>query len=287
MSHRIPSRRIPAFVLPCFVVVLALATAFVARADAPRRPAPAPRQPAAPVVPQVTVVKVDGTTVRGQLTASDPDSVTVTPPAKAGSADAPEPVVVSWKDVRSVSNGFTQAKALVQWKQAHHDQLCETCHGDRTVLCPTCKGTAHDPAASKDCPTCHGELLVDCKGPRCDHGKVPCPNHCLQLTEGRWITKEDGLKWRTFPLGRGYFSFSEHHLGHMITIDRKAGTVTDTGVCPVCNGVTKVDCPVCHGQGKTPCPTCVARKDAPACPAHCDQGHTKCPTCDGTGLKKV
>ena len=247
--------------------------------------------------PIVTVTKADGTTVRGTVTVSEPDSIIVTPPAPrpvvarpgrpvAAPAEPAAPVVVPWSEIKSVSNGLTQANAFSQWKLTHHDLLCPTCHGERTVLCPTCKGTTHDPASGKDCPTCHGELLVDCKDPRCDNGQVPCPNHCLQLTEGKWVTREDGLKWRSFPIGNAVASFSEHHLGHVITIDRKAGTANDTGVCPVCNGTTKADCPLCHGVGKVPCATCVNRKDAPACPAHCDHGRVKCADCDGTGVKK-
>jgi hypothetical protein len=265
MSPHAHARRAVVFVL---IAILGATTAWVAvAATPPRHAALTPRPPA---VPLVTVLKTDGTRIRGELTASDPDFVTVTPAAQPGhAADAPaDPVTVAWKEIRSLSNGLTQAKAFTQWKQAHHDQLCETCHGDRTVLCPTCKGTGHDPASSKDCPTCHGELLVECKGPRCDHGKVPCPNHCLQLTEGRWVTRPDGLKWRSFPLGRGVFSYSEHHLGHIIKIDRKAMAVTDTGVCPVCNGETKVDCPVCHGPRGTTHPRAPPRAttDAPNVP---------------------
>jgi hypothetical protein len=296
MSQVCRSRFFRVAVLPVVAWLLVLATA-VTYGAAPRRtpvrqPVQRQQQPAAPAVPIVIAYKTDGTSVRGQVTAVDPDGVTLTPPAKPGVGGAtpesePSPVTVAWKDIRSMSNGLTQAKAIVQWKQAHHEQLCETCHGDRTVPCPTCKGTMHDPASGKDCPTCHGELLVDCKAPKCDHGKVPCPNHCLQLTEGQWVKRDDGLKWRTFPMGHAWFSFSEHHLGHIITVDRKAGTVTDTGVCPVCNGTTKADCAVCHGLGRVPCATCSARTDVPACPAHCEQGRVKCPTCEGTGLKKA
>jgi hypothetical protein len=275
--------------ISCASLLVALLAAVAIAADRPvlRRTAPAPKPPAAPAVPLVTIVKTDGTTVRGQITASDPDSVTVTPAAKPNVAEAPEPVAVPWKDVKSVSNGFNQSKAHAQWKRDRHAELCDTCHGDRTTLCSTCKGTTHDPASGKDCPKCRGELLVECKTPRCEEGQIPCTNHCLQLTEGRWETREDGKKWRSFPVGRGYHSFSEGHLGNVIQIDRKEGTARDVGPCPVCHAKTKIICPACRGMSRTPCATCAARKDAAPCPAGCDAGRTPCVPCAGSGLKKA
>jgi hypothetical protein len=251
---------------------------------------------AAPTTPDgkaiVTVAKTDGSSVRGTITASDPDNVTLQPLAKVGKpttapAAEPEPVVIAWHDIKNVSNGLTQRKALDAWKIEHSASLCPTCRGERTVYCPTCKGTGHDPASGKDCKQCKGELLIDCKTPHCDHGQIPCPAKCLQRGVGNWYKKPDGTWWRRFPVGNGFAEYSEHHIGHTIALDPKTGFPNDTGTCPVCNGTTKIDDPACHGSGKTPCPTCVARKDAPPCPDHCDHGRVKCPECKGGGLKSA
>lgn len=264
------------FLRTFFVPLFLLTTLALAATDAPVHSKPAPI---------VTIIKSDGTMVRGHLASSDPDQVTLQPTPTAKEAD-PAPVSVPWKDIKAVSSGLTRAKALAQWKIEHHDDLCPTCHGDRTVACSTCKGTGKDPAARKDCPTCHGELLIDCKTPREKDGKIPCPNHCLQFTEGQW-GKQGDLRVRYYHFPHGSAWISEHHLGHMMVIDPKLGTITDNGVCPVCNGTTVIPDPVCEGTGKMPCPTCVHDKSAPACPAHCDNGRVVCPTCGGTGLKKT
>ena len=239
--------------------------------------------PRTPVVPLVTVVKLDGTSVRGSIVTVDPDQVTLTPAPKTGpAATAPsENLVIEWKEIKSVSNGMTAAKALAAWKETHGTELCGSCHGERTLACATCKGTAHDPASGKDCKTCKGELLVDCKAPKCKEGKIPCPKPCLKLSEGRWYTK-DGKRWRDFPIpGKGTYSISEGHLGQLI--DTKNGGHGE--MCPTCGGKSVADCATCKGFGKIPCATCTSRKDAAACPANCDHGRTKCETCKGTGLK--
>lgn len=244
--------------------------------------AAAPPQPKTPVVPMVTVVKTDGTSVRGQLVSADPDKVVVKPAAKLGvkSATAPSDVELTWKDIKTVSNGLTYAKALAAWKQEHLADLCEQCHGERTMLCPTCKGTMHDPASGKDCKTCKGELLVDCKAPKCKEGKTPCPAPCIKLTEGRWYMK-DGKKWRDFHFAGGLnASVSEGHAGQVFDANGQLA-----GECPTCGGKTVIDCPTCKGIGKVPCPTCSARKDAPPCPDKCDHGRVTCDKCKGTGLK--
>ncbi len=240
-------------------------------------------QPARPVI----VTLLDHTVIRGRLISVDRDAVKVEPYPHLGNPHATgEPMTIPWKTIRFVSGGLTQAKALAQWKQEHRGDLCPTCKGDGTIACPTCKGTGAIPPPARTARLARAALLVDCKTPHCDHGKIPCPNHCLQLTEGHWIMK-DGLHWRVFRLRNGGgMMFSEHHLGHIIVVDNQKGTVTDAGVCPVCNGTTKIDDPVCHGTGKIPCPTCSAATDSPACPAHCDHGRITCPTCGGTGLKK-
>ena len=278
MMHR-------ATAIALMVAVLAISSMVVAQRATLRervvRPNPRVTQPA---VPLVTIFKLDKTSVRGTVVGVDPDAVTIEPAAKPGSAENPAPVVVPWTEIRAVSSGLTQAKAVAQWKQANRDKLCETCRGERTVYCDTCKGTTHDPAAGKDCPTCEGELLVDCKTPRCAEGRIPCPNRCLKLTEGRWVTRDDGKRWRSFPTRNGVYSFSESHVGNLIQT-QKDGSVQDVGQCPTCGGVTKIDCTSCQGLGQTPCGACTARKDAAACPGSCEAGRVKCNACNGSGLK--
>jgi hypothetical protein len=236
-------------------------------------------------LPIVSVTQSDGSVIRGRLSASDPDGLTIQPLPKTGQP-APEQVIIPWKQIKHVSNGLTQAKALAQWKEQHVGELCETCHGDRTVVCTTCKGTGRDPAARKDCPTCHGEMEVVCKAPHCKEGKIPCPGHCIKRSEGKWVQK-DGKTVRYFHSGKITYWVSEAHVGEVIELNRKTGQLERKGKCPICGGTTVIDCPVCHGMGKVPCPTCQAATEAPACPAHCDQGRIPCPTCDGTGLKKA
>jgi hypothetical protein len=228
--------------------------------------------------PIVTVTKNDGSIVRGKLTAAGPGSITVEGAGVAATA----PVQIAWRDIKTVSNGLTQAKALSQFKTEHADQLCETCHGSTTLLCATCKGTAHDPASGKDCKTCGGELLVTCKAPKCKEGKIPCTDKCLKLSEGNWTTR-DGLRVRTYKFKNGDAWISENHLGHIMVFED--GAIHDKGVCPTCGGTTTLTCPTCGGTSKVPCATCLARKEAPPCPAKCDKGHETCKACNGTGLK--
>jgi hypothetical protein len=190
-------------------------------------------------------------------------------------------VVIEWKEIKNVSNGLTKAKAIAAWKEAHIAELCETCHGERAVLCPTCKGTMHDPAAGKDCKTCKGELLVNCKGPKCKDGKTPCPRTCLKLAEGKWVKKEDGKTWRSISTGVGTWQYSSGHAGELI--DMKTGQ--SLGKCPTCGGKQIVECATCVGLGKVPCATCTARKDAAACPDQCELGKIPCDACKGKGLR--
>ena len=238
-----------------------------------------PAKPAANTTPIVTVTKNDGSTVHGKLTAAGPGSITVEAPG----VGAVHPTEIPWREIKSVSNGLTQAKALQQFRTEHPDEICETCHGTTTLVCATCKGTGHDPASGKDCKTCGGELLVPCKTPKCKDGKIPCPAPCLKFSEGEWTTRE-GLRVRIYRSKGGEGWISERHLGTLVSFD-KNGQMIDKGVCPTCGGTTTVTDPTCNGTSKIPCPTCVARKDAPACPAHCDHGHEICKACGGTGIK--
>lgn len=256
------------------------------RGQAPARaPTPAPARAAAPAI--VIVTKTDTTTVRGTLLSSDFDEVIVQPALRPGERTPGEPVTVRWGQILRVSNGLTRMKILEDFKKANLANLCDTCHGDRLAFCATCKGTGNEPSSGADCPTCKGELLVDCKTPKCDDGKVVCPNaDCLKLSVGTWAARPDGLKWRTFPNpggGGGGRTVSERHVGELML--RTGNSWALSGKCPTCNGTTSIFDPVCHATGKMPCATCVARKEVPDCTAGCEVGQIACAECKGTGLK--
>lgn len=234
--------------------------------------------------PIITITKTDGTTVKGNLVSAGRDAVSVRPFVKGvAAADA---VDVPWPAIKSVSNGLTRAKAFEQWKTEHKDQLCGDCAGAGQARCGTCKGTGHDPASGKDCATCKGELLVACKTPRCDQGKVPCPKPCIKLTDAGWVKHPDGSMWRRFPAPKGsYYEYSTNHLGEIPQVG-KDGLPTGTIACTTCGLTGKVTCPSCGGTAKLPCPTCASNAAAPACAAPgCDHGKAACKTCEGTGLK--
>jgi hypothetical protein len=248
-----------------------IASALLAVGAAPNRP----------VI--VTIIKTDGTTIRGQLAEINPTEVNVTllakPPAQG------EAVKVPWSEIKSLSNGMTRARAIDQWKKSHPDDQCETCRGSGKGDCPTCKGTGRDPAAAKACPTCHGEEVVPCKQPKCEAGIIPCPQPCLKLTEGTWVKDDAGLRWRHYASGNGTGKVSEHHLGQIAGY--KNGEWITPYDCPVCHKAGKIPCPKCHGTTKAPCATCAAAARANPCPAKCERGQVACRTCVGTGLKSL
>ena len=248
----------------------------------------------------VVVSKTDGSTVRGTISQVSPELLCIIPTAKpvakkkqsdtpeTPASATPEATEVEWKQIHSVSDGLTVRLAMDIWlAQQQAKNLCPTCHGERTVWCPVCKGTRHDPAAAVDCPTCKGELLVPCKTVGEKDGQIACPNSCLKLAVGQWSKDGVGIQWRTWRFGRATQTFSEHHLGDVMFTDLKAmPPISDQGKCPICGGTTKVDDPLCFGTGQIPCPTCVARKSAGPCPNNCSNGRVPCPTCGGTGLVK-
>jgi hypothetical protein len=238
-------------------------------------------------LPFVVVTKTDGTQMRGQITASDPDQVTVKPAPKAGEKTAGEDVVVTWKEIKAISNGLTQKKALEQWKTEHAADLCEKCGGNRVVTCATCKGTGHDPKSSAACKTCNGAMEVKCKAAKCKEGKIACPQPCLKLTEGRWVKKDDGKRWRDLPKGRdgSWMAVSDSHLGQLI-VRTKEGKYELGEMCKTCMGKGELACPECHGTSKVPCATCKGDKSAADC-ADCEEGAKACEGCGGTGLKKA
>src|SRR4051794_37784095 len=93
---------------------LALVAAVMIALAVPFCGAQAPK-PTSTATPIVTVTKNDGSTVRGKLTAAGPGSITVEPSAPAGAAA----VQIAWHDIKTVSNGLTQAKAIQQFKSEH------------------------------------------------------------------------------------------------------------------------------------------------------------------------
>lgn len=244
----------------------------------------APNPPKPKLPPTITITRLDGTTVRGQFVSVDPLVVTVKPhlnPKEFG-----EPTSIPWKEIAKVSNGLTHSKVLADWKKEYPERLCTTCHGTLQQTCDVCKGTGHDPESAKDCATCSGELLTDCKAPGCDKGKVICPAPCIRLSQGNWIKKPDGLRWKRMPVGKGFAEISERHLGEIIIVDPGTGAPDFRGKCTLCGGTSLADCPTCHGSDKVPCPECIGRTEAPPCPEHCEKGQKPCTTCDGTGMKQ-
>jgi hypothetical protein len=231
----------------------------------------------------VVITRNDGTSVKGKITSYDKDKVTIDAIGKP--KDPPVSTDIAWDDIKRVSNGLTRSKALQKWKGEHHDALCQMCYGDGKIFCPTCHGTAHDPAASVGCPTCKGAAQLACTTKKCDHGNIPCPNpRCLKLSDSGWVKKPDGLRWKRFNGPNGaWWEWSEHHIGQVV--DKVNGQWQNLGTCPVCGGVSTITDPVCRGSSEMPCPTCVKRTKSPPCPDKCDAGTVQCPTCKGTGLK--
>lgn len=86
--------------------------------------------------------------------------------------------------------------------------------------------------------------LAEAGAPACPNGVVACPNNCLKReTEGWRPMHVDGHPdtdiWFTFVDARGRRqSFNQGHIGHVIQVVN--GQHTDTGVCPVCGGTTRV-----------------------------------------------
>ena len=246
----------------------------------PAKPAPpaaaAGATPATQRLPMVIVTQADGTTARGQLVSADVDNVIVRANDKA------EPLTIPWTSIKRVSNGLTQPQAVAAWKELHKNELCDTCHGDRVMRCPACRGSGVDQTKLTPCDQCEGTGIESvCTAARCEgSGKVDCPKPCLKLTQGTWKLR-DGKRWRDFPIAHGTFSISEGHLGELVDLKNGASL----GKCPTCGGTTKVDCPTCDGLGVIACAKCDGEGSiGPACP-QCKEGVVACTTCKGTGLK--
>lgn len=78
----------------------------------------------------------------------------------------------------------------------------------------------------------------------CPNGTMACPNDCLKREAEGWMPMHvaghpDTDVWMKFvsPSGRTV-AYNQNHVGHMIEL--VDGKYTDTGVCPVCRGTTRV-----------------------------------------------
>jgi hypothetical protein len=75
---------------------------------------------------------------------------------------------------------------------------------------------------------------------------IPCPNHCLKAEDPGWMKMDvkghpDTDVWMKFTAPNGdWEAYNQNHVGHVIALVN--GRYTDTGVCPVCRGTTRV-CP--------------------------------------------
>jgi hypothetical protein len=80
---------------------------------------------------------------------------------------------------------------------------------------------------------------LDCGNP------IPCPNNCLKAEDPGWVSmKVDGHPdtdvWMKFTGPNGWRAYNQNHIGHVIAL--VDGQYIDTGVCPVCQGRTRI-CP--------------------------------------------
>ena len=247
--------------MPARLILIVLPLLFIAAA--PPRPV------------TFTVTKTDGSIIRGQLASSDPRQVTIQPMLK-GQADGAA-VVLPWSEIKFVSGGLTRQRLIMQWKKDHPTDICTDCRGTTKAACAACKGTGRAASSAKDCTTCGGAQTTACKAPRCEDGKVPCPNPCLKPTDSGWVKRADGKKWKRFARAGGYVEVSDGHLGEVVGPQGPAP-------CPVCQTSLKVACPKCHGTSLVPCAACTAAARDNPCP-DCQRGQITCPTCGGLALK--
>src|SRR5690349_11111261 len=123
--------RVPSVV----ALLLSICTALLLAPALAQQPRQRPSATKTALAPIVTVIQNDGSTARGRLTGIDVDHLTLTPPVTT-TDPSPQPVTLSWADVKSVSNGLTRAKVLDDWRKEHYADLCPTCLGMRTLSCP-------------------------------------------------------------------------------------------------------------------------------------------------------
>lgn len=238
---------------------------------------------AEPKPAKLTVVQNDKKAVAGELMQVTPADITVKPGAPKGTE--PTPVVIPWKNVKSVSNGLTRQKVVDLWKTIRRERLCDTCHGDGATKCDTCKGSGVDPAQATPCDKCKGAGSVGKCLNKCVDGKSPCPETCLKASQFASLpVQPDGKKHKTFKNKDGSsLWWSEGHVGELVALEN--GVWVNKGKCPTCAGSSQVICPTCHGTAVRDCPACKgAGATGPACAA-CKGGKLECGTCSGTGLK--
>jgi hypothetical protein len=78
----------------------------------------------------------------------------------------------------------------------------------------------------------------------CPNGTVACPNHCLKREDEGWTSMHvdghpDTDVWMKFVNADGKsVAYNQRHVGHVIELVN--GVYTDTGVCPMCRGTTRV-----------------------------------------------
>lgn len=109
------------------------------------------------------------------------------------------------------------------------------------------------------CAECAGKGYKACAAPTCRHGRVPCPDKCLKLSEGHWermtvAGHPPNELWQKFYFAGGWTAVSETQCGHIIEVENKE--IVDFGACPTCKGTTEVACPVCQGTGEIECMAC-------------------------------
>lgn len=235
--------------------------------------------PPAPPANRVVVALKDGSTLSGELVEATPAGVTIRQSAKT------PPVTKPWSAIKQLGNGMTHESILAEWRATKADQLCETCTGEGDAKCEACDGKGVDPATAKACEKCEGTGSTGkCKTPRCDAGKIPCPNTCLKPSDFQGPPRKDGKRWKSFRAkGGGSQEWSDGHIGQLIVyVD---GMPENKGVCPRCAGKSVIDDVACRGTGKQTCVTChghgVTGEDCKLCV----DGQSPCKTCGATGLK--
>ncbi|QOV87912.1 hypothetical protein [Humisphaera borealis] len=233
---------------------------------------------AGPTSAPITVKKLDGTSVTGEMLSADHDRLILLPTGKK------DGVSLDWKDVVSVSNGLNRQHAIPMWKAKFQDRLCGACTGDRTIAHDVCEGKGIDPEKRKECVACKGVGAVGkCTNAKCDKGKVDCPGACLKRSVGTWVMK-DGQWMREWRLAKGRIQWkTENHLGELFEVTNEG--YVSKGDCPICTRTSKVDCSTCFGKGQLQCKPCRGVGfTGPACTG-CKDGRIACADCKGKGLQ--
>lgn len=253
-------------IVALFVCLLGLALSVAMAQDPPKR---------------VVIQLKDGKSMSGELIEATPAIVKIKPNPKA------EVVEIEWGKIRRLGNGPTRESIVKEWQASRAEELCADCKGNATATCPTCEGTAVKPAEKQPCTQCSGAgNLGECKTPRCEEGKIPCPGKCLKAETFQGTPDAEGKRWRVFRGRSGTnLRISDAHVGEVVAMEN--GEPVMKGKCPTCDGTTRVIDPACKGTELKPCAACHGHGVVgPACD-DCDAGQVACPTCKGTGLRSV